>query len=524
MIASIRRPTYVKHLDFDLWGISDLRGHEADVLKEGYCELDPESLVTMRKVYGFNDKKAQAQVDYYEKRIIYGSSPNRPRLYAETLASTLALIRMSKPQSVLDLGCGDEVGILTRALVRERYLKRIIGVNIDERHIRVNKALLPKTPLPHRPTIEMYQLDMTVAADRKIIGDVDCITLVEVIEHIKDKTWISNIFALNPSLLIVTTPNRDFNTIYPPMLLCDNGLRDPDHKYEFSQQEFFDWAHLYAKRYGYTVDILPLGPANIIYGPAGLQAVFQKDPFSLNSIKNNPSLIKKSSIISKAIDPLQYDSSEVHWEQEGSPTSPNRRLFLEYLRPVLKKQEMKRVIDIGCGHGWLCDEISRFGGIPLGLDPSIRCFKRTRLLYPDLELCRSSLQEFRTNEKFDTAFVIMVENFLNLDLLFKKIHKLLKPGGKLIIIASDFKRSTNELDHKVEKEIIDKDTVALRIESPNRFGVLCDIIHRIRSYKEAAKNTGLTLEQHTKILPRKRHPRYKSHRGKALFHLLEFRK
>lgn len=284
--ATARRPSFVRHLDFDLWGISDLLGHEADALKEGYCDLDPESLVTMRRVYGPDDIKAQAQVDYYEKRLIYGSSPNRPRLYAETLAATLALIRMSKPESVLDLDCKDEVGILTRALVRERYIKRVIGVSIDERHVRVAKALLPKTPLPHRPTIEMYRLDMTRAADRKIVGNIDCITLVEVIEHIKSKTWISNIFAQNPGLLIVTTPNKDFNSIYPPMLLCDNGLRDPDHKYEFSQQEFSDWSHYYAKRYDYSVDILPLGPAHVAYGPAGLLAVFQKVPLSNSNFIN----------------------------------------------------------------------------------------------------------------------------------------------------------------------------------------------------------------------------------------------
>lgn len=517
--TTTRKPSLVKHLDFDLWGICDLRGHEADGLDEGYCELDPESLVTMRKVYGPADLEAQALVDYYEKRLIYGSSPNRPRLYAETLASTLALIRMSKPESVLDLGCR---GVLTRALVRERYIKRVIGADIDERHVRVAKALLPKTPLPHRPTIEMYQLDVTVAADRKIVGDIDCIALVEVVEHIKDKKWISNIFALNPNLLIVTTPNKDFNSIYPPMLLCDNGLRDPDHKYEFSQQEFFDWSRHYAKHHGYSVDILPLGPAHIAYGPAGLMAVFQKSPFSSNKLINKPAAIDQSSIVRTATDPLQYDSNEVIWEEEGSPTSPNRRLFLEYLRPALKKQKMKRVIDIGCGQGWLCDEVTRFEGWPLGLDPSTRCIKRALSLYPDLEVCRLPLQAFHTNEKFDTAFMIMVENFLNLDLMFKEVRKLLKPGGQLILIMSDFKRSTSGLDHKIEKEVVDKDTVAIRIECPDRFGVLCDIIHPLKSYKEAAKSAGFNLKQHTKILPRIWHPRYKSHKGKPLFHLLEF--
>ena len=60
----------VGHLDFDLRGICDLRAHEADSLQEGYCELDAESLATIRRVYGSKDLRAQAQVDFYEKRMV----------------------------------------------------------------------------------------------------------------------------------------------------------------------------------------------------------------------------------------------------------------------------------------------------------------------------------------------------------------------------------------------------------------------------------------------------------------------
>lgn len=518
MTTTFTRQNDFDHLEFDFKGISDLRSHEAVGLEEGYCELDPVSLETMRHVYGA-DTRAQSMVDLYERRLVYGKAPNTPRLHAEVLASTLALVRMSKPESVLDLGCG--VGLLTRALVREQYIKRVVGADIDERHVRVAKALLPEEALPHKPAIEMQCLDVTSFNDRKSVRGIDFIALTEVVQQIRDRNWISNIFEINPKIVVVTSPNKDFNAIYPPMLLCENGLRDPDHEFEFTQQEFTEWATTYGERYGYSLDILPLGPADTVHGPASLMAVFQRKSSASVGL-DEVTAIEQSPIVQAATNPLQYDSGDLDWEAEGSRNSPNRRLFLEYLRPTFREMADKRVIDIGCGQGWLCDEIARFGGRPLGLDPSKRCLEKARALYPHLELYRASLQEFYTEEQFDAAFMIMVENFLEMEVVFREVRQLLKPYGRFILIVDDFERSTNGLDHKLELEVVDTETVAIRIECPGRFGVLCDIIHPLQNYIQAAEDAGFTFRKHTKILPESWHPRYKTHKGKSLFHLLEF--
>jgi 2-polyprenyl-3-methyl-5-hydroxy-6-metoxy-1,4-benzoquinol methylase len=517
-IADKRR---FERLNFNLRGISDLRGYEADGLEEGYCELDPQCLVTMREVYG-SDQQAQAMVDLYERRLVFGRAPNRPRLHAEVLASTLALVRMSRPESVLDLGCG--VGLLTRALVREPYIKRVVGADIDTRHVKVAKALLPKESLAHKPTIEMRHLNVEAATDSNLVQGIEFIALNEVVQQIEDKDWISNVFALKPNMLVVTTPNKDFNAIYPSILLCENGLRDPEHAFEFTQAAFITWAHTYARRFNYSVDILPLGPADATHGSASLMAVFQKTPDMTGSLLAIARNADTSRIVQTALNPLQYDSSDVHWETEGSLHSPNRRLFLEYLRPPLSEVAGKRVIDIGCGQGWLSTEVIRSGGRPLGIDPSVRCLSTARFLNPDLELRQESLQSFHTIERFDTAFMIMVENFLEVRTIFTKVRQLLQPGGQFILIVADFERSIKGLDHKVEYEVVSEDAVALRVECPDRFGVLCDIHHPLASYIQVAGDTGFNSYQHTNIMPRSWHPRYAAYKGKPLFHLLEFTK
>jgi 2-polyprenyl-3-methyl-5-hydroxy-6-metoxy-1,4-benzoquinol methylase len=508
-------------LVFDLKGISSLRGHATDGLEEGYCELDPQSLQTMREVYG-SDAQAQAMVDLYERRLVYGRVLNKPRLHAEALASILALVRMSKPRSVLDLGCG--VGLLTRTLAREKYISRVVGADIAEKHVRVAEALLPTEPLPHRPSIEMRRLDVTSALDRKAVKNIDFVALSEVVQQIADKDWISNVFELNPKILVVTTPNRDFNAIYPSMLLCENGLRDPEHVFEFTQNELIKWAMELAVRHDYSVDVLPLGPADSVHGPGRLMAVFQRTPNKTGSLLEGAETSGSSSIVEAAIDPLQYDRDEVLWDVEGSLASPNRRLFLDYLRPWLHQVRDKRVVDIGCGYGWLCNEIAGHGGRPLGLDPSHRCIDKAHSLYPNLELRRVSLQSFHSPEDFDEAYMVMVDNFLDLRTMFSKIRQVLKPGGELILIVGDFERSLAGNDHNLEFEVVSEDTVAIRIECPERFGVICDIVHPLGSYIQAAQDVGLNLEQHTNVTPKSWHPRHKTHEGKPLFHLLQFSK
>jgi SAM-dependent methyltransferase len=228
-------------------------------------------------------------------------------------------------------------------------------------------------------------------------------------------------------------------------------------------------------------------------------------------------------ISSVAADSRQYDREELVWTNEGSKDNPNRRLFLKYLQPTLVAIQGKHVLDIGCGQGWLCDEIVRCGGVPLGLEPSERNVLAAHKNYPKVKLVRTSLQDFVPNDQFDVVLMVMVETFLDLEAAFRKVSDLLTPDGRFITVVSDFERSTHvRTGYRPETEVLGPGEVAIRINSGKRFGVLCDIIRTIDRYTEAAGQAGLTLRTHTPILPEPWHPRHETHKDKPLFHLLEF--
>ena len=45
---------------------------------------------------------------------------------------------------------------------------------------------------------------------------------------------------LNPKMVILTTPNADFNVLFPDL----TGFRHWDHKFEWSRVEFKSWYEL----------------------------------------------------------------------------------------------------------------------------------------------------------------------------------------------------------------------------------------------------------------------------------------
>lgn len=227
-----------------------------------------------------------------------------------------------------------------------------------------------------------------------------------------------------------------------------------------------------------------------------------------------------------AADPLQYDRDELVWTNEGTKYAANRQLYLEALRPLLGTMSGESVLDIGCGQGWLCHEVSQHGGRPLGLEPSSRNVNAAHDSYPQLRFVQASLQEFTTDKQFDSVLAIMVlEHFLDLEAAFTKIVKLLKPSGRFVTIVGDFDKFTRgRREYPFETEPLGPGEVATRTDYGERAGVLCDINRTVGRYVQVAKQTGLTLQDSDPILPAPWHPRYNTHKDKPLFHLLKFAK
>lgn len=256
-------------LEFNLKTLVEMRGVALDVIDEGLIEHTPETLSILRSIV---PEHRQSELDFIEERLTR-SSKNRPRLHAEILASVYAVLKLANASRILDVGSGE--GMLIRALASSSDFEKIVGVDQDSTYEESARALIGAVS-PHA----LSKVVLTSNSDYKeLINDysIDAVVLVEIIEHIIDKNWIHQFFRLQPDLIIVTTPNYSYNVLTPPHTLESNGLRNKDHKFEFTTQEFIQWAHNIGDSFKYTVDLLPIGPADIEHGSSGLMAVFQRD-------------------------------------------------------------------------------------------------------------------------------------------------------------------------------------------------------------------------------------------------------
>ncbi|KAF3164360.1 hypothetical protein EYR41_001412 [Orbilia oligospora] len=199
-------------------------------------------------------------------------------------------------QSLLEVGCGGNTPLIQTLLScdDELPLSLLSGIDIDE-------GLISTGVETAFTTVEYggddRWRDLTVSLvhgsfeDISLlsIGPYDAITSCEVIEHL-DPDPLAN-FAptllgrMNPKVLIVTTPNRDFNSLFEmpfestdvtrrgekPYVWHPNddpqvssrryyraphtyAMRHHDHRFEWTRQEFQTWGNIAADTFGYTVN------------------------------------------------------------------------------------------------------------------------------------------------------------------------------------------------------------------------------------------------------------------------------
>jgi hypothetical protein len=102
---------------------------------------------------------------------------------------------------------------------------------------------------------------------------------MEVIEHVDlprlpalERTVFGD---AAPTTVIVTTPNVEHNVRFES--LTAGAMRHRDHRFEWTRQEFQDWAARVAATYSYGARFLPVGTDDPDVGPPTQMVVFTKD-------------------------------------------------------------------------------------------------------------------------------------------------------------------------------------------------------------------------------------------------------
>ena len=105
----------------------------------------------------------------------------------------------------------------------------------------------------------------------------DAAVLIEVIEHLDPPRLAAlelNVFeSARPAMVVVTTPNREYNVRWEA--LSAGEFRHPDHRFEWTRDEFGGWVKGVSDRYGYRVRLLPIGPEDSEVGSPTQMAVLE---------------------------------------------------------------------------------------------------------------------------------------------------------------------------------------------------------------------------------------------------------
>ncbi|KAM5202343.1 small RNA 2'-O-methyltransferase isoform 1-T2 [Hipposideros larvatus] len=215
-----------------------------------------------------NNKECKSVVDGFQapiKKTIQFSPP----LYRQRYNFVKDLVDKHKPRKVADLGCGN--ALLIRTLKCHSCIELLVGVDINKNKIGSQRCQLSPyfgdylSPRELNLSIILYH-GSVVKRDSRLLG-FDLITCIELIEHL-DPTDLADfpqvVFGyLSPAMIVISTPNVEFNPLFPAVT-----LRDSDHKFEWNRKQFQTWASDVANLYNYSVEFTGVGEP-----PAGAENV-----------------------------------------------------------------------------------------------------------------------------------------------------------------------------------------------------------------------------------------------------------
>ncbi len=197
-------------------------------------------------------------------------------LNEQRLGAVVAVLKQAGARRVVDLGCGE--GRILHALIRDKEFERVVGMDVSWRALEIARRRLDLERLPQKvkERIDLIQGALTYRDERLAGFDAAC--AIEVIEHLDPSRLPaferSVLEFARPATLVVTTPNAEYNVRFTG--LPAGRMRHRDHRFEWGRSEFRAWAEAAARRFGYAVRYLPVGPEDEEVGPPTQMAVFSR--------------------------------------------------------------------------------------------------------------------------------------------------------------------------------------------------------------------------------------------------------
>ncbi len=252
---------------------------------EGWLENHPErDLITQRYLVHQKSLVAMAEAQISSADSTGSQQPGDSAetsyvvpLRVERAQAVLNALKEYGAQRVVDMGCGP--GALLRRLQADPFFTSIIGTDVSARSLEQAAAALH---LDERSDVQQERIKLlhssAVYQDERL-NNFDAIVLMEVIEHLDGSrlpALVSSVFGANsPRVVVVTTPNVEYNVKYPG--LDHHALRHDDHRFEWTRAEFEAWAQETAGEHSYGVQFRTIGANDPQVGSPTQMAIFSKE-------------------------------------------------------------------------------------------------------------------------------------------------------------------------------------------------------------------------------------------------------
>lgn len=246
-----------------------------------------------------------------------------------------------------------------------RYMREVIALDIDEDELNFGAqktvGLLTASLFKdqRRPfyACDVYHMAGSVTDTDRRLKDVDAVVAIEMIEHMEPPElakFPASVFGhMRPKIAVITTPNSEFNVLFPHFA---GPFRHWDHKFEFTRQEFQDWANAIIDEYPeYKVEFdgvgfAPHDDSRRNLGPCTQIAVFYRKDFE--EAANNGDfahreeasrLYPTSALVSDDPDPSSQPYKIVvhnHHPRLLDLRTPDERVFDAVYDEILKSYDM----------------------------------------------------------------------------------------------------------------------------------------------------------------------------------------
>jgi len=197
-------------------------------------------------------------------------------LNEQRMKAVLSKISEYGATTVIDLGCGE--GKLLRELIKDKTIEKIAGMDVSIRSLEIAHKRIGLDRLPARVKDRISLFHGSLMYKDKRFAGFDAAIVMEVVEHLDPPRLAAFEKVLfqhaRPKTIILTTPNREYNATWES--LPKGALRHGDHRFEWTRNEFKEWAARLADDYQYTLADYSIGPEASSLGSPTQMGVFKR--------------------------------------------------------------------------------------------------------------------------------------------------------------------------------------------------------------------------------------------------------